>query len=433
MPSPAMPSPAPASPTLTAAVVPGRFPAPAPAERGPAPRTLRIGVLGCGAFSTFSAAEYRRLPDVAITAVADVDPARARQAATALEAEMVDPDTLLSSGDVDLVYIATPPALHHRQAAAALLAGRHVLVEKPLATTLADAEELESLAAARGLVCVANLVERYDPLADVVRRIIRGGLLGGLVHGVFLNEAADEGLAPRHWFWDRATSGGIFVEHGVHFFDLVAFWLGEGQVVSAARSVRPAAGAADDGHGAVEEQVSCTCRYAAPTCLDSAAGVPPPRPCERHGGVLFHFEHGFHQPSRMDRQELRLVFERGELRLFEWVPTHGELRGLVDDDSLEVLRGLLPGSQVRGVNRYTGADRRMRGRFQAFEATALVEIMFTTGLDKLGIYAHVVRALMADQIARIRDPAHARRLTEVDSVASVALACEADRLALDAP
>jgi hypothetical protein len=59
----------------------------------------------------------------------------------------------------------------------------------------------------------------------------------------------------------------------------------------------------------------------------------------------------------------------------------------------------------------------------------VVEIDFSPGGDKMAVYAAAVRDLAADQIARIRDPAHARRLTEADSVAAVALACEADRLA----
>ena len=72
----------------------------------------------------------------------------------------------------------------------------------------------------------------------------------------------------------------------------------------------------------------------------------------------------------------------------------------------------------------------MRGRFQPFEATALVEIEFDLGVGKIDLYGQVVRDLAADQIANIRDPAHVRRLTEADSVAAVAMACEADRLAL---
>jgi predicted dehydrogenase len=417
-----------AIPSTTGVAAPAGQPQPGTAERL---RTIRIGLVGCGAFARFSMAQYRRLPGVAIGAVADVDPAAARRAADDLHAAVLPAEAVVTAADIDLVYVATPPALHHPQTAAALRAGKHVLVEKPLATTLADAEDLKSLAARRGLVCVANLVERYNPLADAVQRIIESRILGGLIHGLFLNEAADEGLGRGHWFWDRATSGGIFVEHGVHFFDLVASWLGAGTVVAATRSVRPAE-KTDDGRAAVEEQVTCTCRYR----MNSHGGpgrVARPEPsADRHGGVLFHFEHGFHQPSRMDRQELRLVFERGEVRLFDWVPTHGEIRALLDEDAVDTLAAMLPRSDVRVLDRFTAAAAHVRGRFRDFDADVLVEITFSTGLEKLQIYGEVVRALAADQLARIRDPAHVRRLTEADSVAAVALACEADRLALAA-
>jgi len=392
-------------------------------QRSAAPATIRLGLVGCGAFARFSMARYRTLPGVTIQAVADLEPAAAARAAAELAAAAVSPEAVLTAADVDLVYLATPPATHYPQAKAALEAGKHVLVEKPMATTVADAEALAALATRRGLACVANLVERYNPLAAAVREVIRSRLLGDLVHGLFVNEAADEGLGRRHWFWDRRASGGIFVEHGVHFFDLVAFWLGAGTVVAAARSVRPpapAGGDGADGEAAVEEQVLCTCRYA------------PPAGGGRHGGVLFHFEHGFHQPSRLDRQELRLVFERGELRLFDWVPTHGEVRGLLDDAAAERLASLLPSATVSVVERLDGAAREVRGRFRPFEAAAVVEIRFTTGRDKLSIYGDVVGDLAADQIAWIRDPTHDRRLTEADSGAAVAMACAADRLALAA-
>ena len=383
--------------------------------------TLRVGLVGCGAFARFSLAQYRQLPGVTIAAVADIDATAAARAAHELGAEAHTPDAVLTAADLDLVYIATPPALHFRQAKQALETGKHVLVEKPLATTVADARELDSLSTRQGRVCVANLVERYNPLADCVKRVIEGGLLGDLLHGLFVNEAADEGLAPSHWFWNRETSGGIFVEHGVHFFDLVAYWLGEGHVVSAARSLREPS-AAD---GAVEEEVMCTCRYPRPRA--GAAGAVA---CTRHTGLLFHFEHGFHQASRMDRQEMRLIFERGELRLFDWVPTHGLVRALLDEAATEALAGLLPNAAIHRVESYEGQARQARGRFKPFLASGLVEIRFTTGLDKLGIYAQVVRDLAADQLAWIRDPSHARRLTEADSVASVAMACAADRMAM---
>jgi predicted dehydrogenase len=412
-------------PTVPSAAAPtAQKPAAKPA-RGLVPVVLRVGLVGCGAFARFSMVQYRRLPSLRIAAVADISAAAAGRAAADLEAEVLDPEAILVSPDVDLVYIATPPAMHHRQARAALEAGKHVLVEKPLATTSAEARDLAVLAAGQNRICVANLVERYNPLADVVKRIIESRLLGDLIHGLFMNEAADEGLGRGHWFWDRSVSGGIFVEHGVHFFDLVSFWLGKGAVVSAARSVRMGGA----GEAPVEEQVACTCRY--PTPVEAAVGVDAAKPAVVHpqSGVLFHFEHGFHQPSRMDRQEMRLVFERGELRLFDWVPTHGEVRALLDDDTVGLLAAMLPGSSVCTLERYEGEQRSMRGRFRPFRATSRVEITFTLGLEKLDLYARVVQDLAADQVARMLDPNHVRRLTEADSVASVAMACEADRLA----
>jgi predicted dehydrogenase len=387
---------------------------------------IRVGLVGCGAFARFSMDRYRRLPGVTIQAVADIDPAAAQRAAVELGATVLAPEATLTASEIDLVYIATPPAMHFQQARAALEAGKHVLAEKPLATTVADAEALQFLAARHGRLCVANLVERYNPLADAVKSVIESRLLGELVHGLFVNEAADEGLGPSHWFWTREISGGIFVEHGVHFFDLVAYWLGQGQVVAAARSMRPVDAARDTAAPTVEEQVMCTCRYARPMTGDRPVVATP------HAGVLFHFEHGFHQCSRMDRQEMRLVFERGEIRLFDWVPTHGTLRGLVDDAAGATLAGMLPGSDVNLIEGYDGAARHTRGRFRSFDAAALVEISFTVGKDKLGIYGDVVRDLAADQITWIRDHMHHRRLTEADSVATVALACAADRMAMQA-
>ena len=416
------------SPAANAAAQPATQPGPKPGT-ALTPVVLRVGLVGCGAFARFSMVQYRRLPSLRIAAVADINAVAAQRAATDFEADVLDPEAILVSPDIDLVYIATPPAMHHRQARAALEAGKHVLVEKPLATTLADAQDLAALAAGQDRVCVANLVERYNPLADAVKQIIESRLLGDLIHGLFMNEAADEGLGRGHWFWDRAVSGGIFVEHGVHFFDLVSFWLGRGAVVSAARSVR-ADVAAD---APVEEQVACTCRYPAPASGAPGGGNGRTPGGHPQAGVLFHFEHGFHQPSRMDRQEMRLVFERGELRLFDWVPTHGQLRGLLDDDAVGLLAAMLPGSSVCTVERYEGEERQMRGRFRPFRATAQVEITFTLGLEKLELYARVVHDLAADQVARMLDPGHVRRLTEADSVAAVAMACEADRLASGRP
>src|SRR4029078_4527158 len=157
---------------------------------------------------------------------------------------------------------------HYPQARAALEAGKHVICEKPLAMTVAQADELLALARDRKLLCIANLMQRYNPLFDAVARVVESRVLGECLHGWFENYASDEGLGAEHWFWDREKSGGIFIEHGVHFFDLFEGWLGPGDVVAAQRSLRPGSG--------VEEMVQCTVRHA--------------------GGALVNFHHGFTQP-----------------------------------------------------------------------------------------------------------------------------------------
>ena len=199
------------------------------------------------------------------------------------------------------MYIATPPFLHYAQAKAALLAGKHVIVEKPLTVTLEQADEIVPLARDTRRLLVTNLMQRYNPLFMHVKALVDSKLLGDVLHGTFENYASDEGLGQDHWFWDRTKSGGIFIEHGVHFFDMFAGWLGGGVVESAGRVLRPGSG--------IEEHVHCTARY---------------------GDVPVTFYHGFTQAGRMDRQELRLLFERGDVTLREWIPTQAVVRTAVD-------------------------------------------------------------------------------------------------------
>src|SRR4029079_7305212 len=94
---------------------------------------------------------------------------------------------LLRRDDIDLVYIATPPFLHFPQALAALEAGKHVLVEKPLALTIAQADELVAVARRRDRLLVANLMQRYNPLFDSVPRLVETRVLGDVLHGSFEN------------------------------------------------------------------------------------------------------------------------------------------------------------------------------------------------------------------------------------------------------
>ena len=365
--------------------------------------TLRIGAIGAGGFGLFALQQFLQAPGVRLVAIAGTHREAARAMARRFGVNDVgEVDALLASPEVDLVYIATPPFLHYPQARAALLAGKHVICEKPLALTVAQADELLALARERDLLCIANLMQRYNPLFEAARALIESRVLGECLHGWFENYASDEGLSAEHWFWDREKSGGIFVEHGVHFFDLFEGWLGAGAVVAAQRVLRPGSG--------IEEQVQCTVRYAS--------------------GPLVNFYHGFTQPSRLDRQEFRLLFEHGELTLEEWVPVRARVRAAVNEEQTRTLMGLFPGSRLDVLKTYGGRDRAARGRFKDIDISQQIELQHALGDDKQRRYCELLRALFDDQLAWLRDRNHVRKITERNGRDSLALAEVATQLAV---
>ncbi len=364
--------------------------------------TIRLGVVGCGGFGLFALQHFTQVPGVQLAGMAGTH----REAAQAAAKRFGIPDiqeveALVQRPDIDLVYIATPPFLHHPQALLALRAGKHVICEKPLALTAEQADELIAAAAERDLLVIADLMQRYNPLFDAIRRLVQSKVLGELLHAFFENYAADEGLPPEHWFWDRDKSGGIFIEHGVHFFDLFEGWLGKGNVVAAQRTLRPGT--------QIEEQAHCTVRYGDTT--------------------LVNFYHGFHQPGRLDRQEFRLVFERGDVSLYEWVPCRVRIHAVADEKGTRELCELFPGARLDVSAVYSPKDRVCSGRHKTLDVYQSLEMAYGEGESKMHRYGQLLRALLVDQVAWIRDRSHQRRLTEENGRASLALAIEATRMA----
>ncbi len=363
---------------------------------------IGLGVVGCGGFGLFALQQFTQVRGVRLVGMAGTHQPASIAAAARFGVENCDDlGALFGSPDVDLVYIATPPFLHHEQVLAALRAGKHVIVEKPLALTVAEADEMVAVARANDRLLVANLMQRYNPLFDAVRRLVESKVLGEVLHGSFENNASDQSLAAGHWFWDRSKSGGIFIEHGVHFFDLFEGWLGRGRMESAQVGIRPGT--------AIEEHVNCTVRYGE--------------------SVLVNFYHGFHQAGRMDRQQLRLVFERGELTLFDWVPTRVRIHALVDERQTRTLTEIFPAPKIDVVAAYGGADRVCRGRAKEIDAYQLINLSAGDGQEKSPLYCQLLRSMLEDQLAWIDDHSHQRVMTEVNGRDSLATACLANTLA----
>jgi predicted dehydrogenase len=130
--------------------------------------TIGLGVIGAGGFGVYALQQLTQVTGVRPVAMAGTHRSAA-QAATRRSAvpDVEAVDALLARDDVDL-YIATPPFLHHPQALAALAASKHVICEKPLALTVAQADEMIATAHRADRLLVTNLMQRYNPLYDQV-------------------------------------------------------------------------------------------------------------------------------------------------------------------------------------------------------------------------------------------------------------------------
>lgn len=370
-------------------------------------RTIGLGVIGMGGFGLFAVQQFLQTPNTKLVAIAGSKREESIVAAKRFGAEtLASIDELVNHPDVDLVYIATPPFMHYEQAMLALNAGKHVICEKPLAMNPEQGREMIETAKAKGLLMVTNLMQRYNPMFARVKHLIDKNLLGDFLHGYFENYAGDEGLSPEHWFWDRTKSGGIFIEHGVHFFDMFTGWFGDGKLKASQVVKRP--NSAD-----IEDQVQATVEYGD----------------EITGKKLVNFYHGFTQTGRMDRQEMRLLFERGDITLFEWVPTRMIMRCVVDEETTRALMELFPGAQLNVTANIGGKDRVLGGRHKTFEAYQQIELRFGFGDEKQHIYSELLRLMFRDQVRAIHYPESHRIITEQNGLNSLLLATDADQMA----
>jgi predicted dehydrogenase len=368
-----------------------------------------VGLVGAGRFAGFVADALAALPDrspVRLRAVTDVDPAAARALATRAGADPVELcPALARRDDVDLVVVATPPSTHAEIAVAMLAAGRHVLCEKPLATTAADADAVVRAAAAGPGVLAVDHVLRHNPLVDAVLAL-RGGLLGPVRRFAVENDATDEELDAGHWFWDERVSGGIFVEHGVHFFDLGALLIGE-----PARAVQAMAVARPDGR---TDLVHATVAHA--------------------GGALASYLHSFGHADRCQRQQLRLDFGTAEVRLAGWIPVEGVVDAWTDDAGVAAARdlaGRVPFDVDVQVREHAGpAPARSRGERLHLPHHVRIDLSLGGPAAKAQVYAASVRAAVHDLLAAAAE-GRPPRAGAVEGAAAVRLALAATAAARD--
>lgn len=365
-----------------------------------ADEALGYALVGCGRFGRFCLANYRDMKDIRPVAVADADAALARQ--TADEVGVVPLGSLeqvLQRSDVDIVHIATPPSTHGAFAIQCMEAGKHVLCEKPLAMSGQEADRVAAVSRRTGKRVTVNFILRHSPIVGMVQRIIRERILGEPLHAYFENYAQDEVLPGSHWFWDQRLSGGIFIEHGVHFFDLYRQWLGPGQVRWATTMTRPGT--------AQQDRVLCVMAF---------------------GDVLVTHYHGFDQPIRLDRQRHLILLERGQIVVGGWIPLELQVEGVVDDRQKDALAAAVPGGVLTAVREFPESEQRFRSHGREHSVTAQVRLEYAVPTPKMDVYGELIRSVMQDFSRSIRTGA-GMLVTLEDTVEAVKMGQAAARMA----
>ncbi len=190
---------------------------------------IKVGIAGAGFMGEVHASCYSKLPDVQIYAVAEKNPERRQRFVKQFSPKKVYEDAaeLASDPEVDLVDVCLPTPLHGPVSVAALRAGKHLLLEKPITLDLKEAEAiLEEARRSRGKFMVAHVL-RFWPEYTVVRQVLEGGKLGQVreVYAARFNELPlwSEGT----WIMDERQSGGLVIDLMIHDIDFLMWNLGK--------------------------------------------------------------------------------------------------------------------------------------------------------------------------------------------------------------
>ncbi len=201
--------------------------------RSPGEDPLRIAVVGTGAISqVVHVPILAERDDVELAVVSDVDHPKARAIAERFGiAETVEPEKALGRADLDAVVICTPNHLHEEMALAALEAGKHVFVERPLALTPEGVERVLEAARASGRTLVASQPYRFRPEVVAIRSFVAGGELGHVyaVRGSWLTRRSPV-VRPTWRHIGRLAGGGALMDLGVASLDVCLWVVGYPQV-----------------------------------------------------------------------------------------------------------------------------------------------------------------------------------------------------------
>lgn len=189
---------------------------------------IKLALLGCGGMSRSHASRFFNLSDrLEVTAVVDVDRAKAEAAAEVLTGAKIATDYREVLDDVEACLLVLPHHLHRDLGVACLEAGKHVLLEKPMANSEAECLDLMAAADASGKTLMIAYCMRFHPLVAKMKELLDAKHLGEVFQVSIWTEQLTRFPAD-HWASSAATlGGGQLFSHGCHYIDILLWYLGE--------------------------------------------------------------------------------------------------------------------------------------------------------------------------------------------------------------
>jgi predicted dehydrogenase len=377
-------------------------------------KKYRIGIIGYGGFGQFLHHWWAQLANVEVVAVADMN----IQGEVANCKTYSDWKDLVNDPDIDIVSIVTPPALHVEMACAAMKANKHVVLEKPVAISEEGGRQILETQKETGMVITVDHMIRYNPIMQSFMQLGLSGCFGKLRHAVINNYAQDAALPANHWFWKEELSGGIFIEHGVHFFDIVN--------ALSAQKYSQVYGCSHRRNESQRDQVAAMVLY--------------------NEGLIASYYHSFSGPGFFEQTTIELAYDLAKVEIKGWMPMNGSIRALVNNQSKEQLK-MIPGwkltkteslADLRDVSRPEGwggspvttdpaADHMVYGGGIGYKVDEMVSATFEIEQTKGEVYGKCVQSVLSDVINKIENKDHMLTVTFEDGYEAVKIAVRASQ------
>jgi predicted dehydrogenase len=366
-------------------------------------KKYKIGIIGYGGFGKFLHHWWDKLESVEITAIAD----SGKHSEHVIEGIRMYSDWrhLISDAAIDIVSIVTPPHLHAEIACAAMKAGKHVLLEKPLAISKESAQQILNTQKETGMIITVDHMIRYNPIIQSLIELGQKGTFGKLRQVAVNNYAQDEALPPEHWFWKEQQSGGILIEHGVHFFDIVNALSGQ--------KYSKVYGVSSKRNEFQRDRVSAMVLY--------------------DKGLIASYYHAFSGPGFFEQTTISLIFDLARIEIQGWMPMKGTVTAMVNEIIKEQLNKV-PGwtitkaqsiENIKDVSRPEGwgaSDPAIISSKKAtycggiaYDVDEMITGAFELSQTKAEVYGSCVQSILIDMIRKIENKDHKLAITIDDA------------------